>query len=269
MSKIIVLNGGPRKRGNTFRIAEWVAQGARNKGAQVQIIHLADHHVEHCRGCYACGQTGKCVIRDEHESICEQLEGAQGLIICSPVFSGSYSSILKTFIDRLTSLLGFTGRFAHLCSVGITTARYDFTGKTAKEIASTVNTSWSQPGYVTGYIHKSVVDMKKSQIVTLTAENSRKLYQNATQMGEKLVDDIEQGKQGTLPFSIRMLFKYLVLPGIGKLLLNNQDEAQFLCRTMEEQGVINDAVREKHAAKMRRVPQNGVYKTSAKISFGK
>ncbi|MCP4536484.1 MAG: flavodoxin family protein [Chloroflexi bacterium] len=269
MNKIIVLNGGPRKRGNTFRIAEWVAQGARKKGAQVQIIHLVDHRIEHCRGCYACGHTGKCVIQDDHESICEQLEQAQGVIVCSPVFSGSYASILKTFIDRLTSLLGFTGRFAHLCSVGVTTARYDFTGKTAKEISSTINTSWSQPGYVTGYIHKSIIDTSKSQNLELSSENSVKLYSTAIQMGEKLVDDIAEGKRGALPFHVRMLFKYFVLPGIARILLNNQDSAQFLCQTMEEQGVINDAVREKHAAKMRRIPPNSEWKTSEKINFSR
>jgi multimeric flavodoxin WrbA len=266
MSKVIVLNGGPRKQGNTFQIAKWVAEGIERKGGDVEIIHLVDYHIEHCRGCYACARSGECVIRDDHESICERLEQAQGVIVCSPVFSGSYSSILKTFIDRLTSLLGFTGRFSHLCSVAITTARYDFTGKTAQELASIINGSWSQPGYVTGYIHKSVVDRKKSQVVTFTPENSPALYETATQMGEKLVDDINQGKRGTLPFAVRMLFKYLVLPGIGKLLLNDQDNAQFLYQTMEKQGIINDALREKHA-KMRQIRQNIEWKTAEKISF--
>ena len=64
-----------------------------------------------------------------------------------------------------------------------------------------------------------------------------------------------------LPLPVRMLFKYLVLPGIGRLLLNDQDNAQFLYQTMEKQGVINDALREKHA-KMRQIPQNIEWKTA-------
>ncbi len=31
--------------------------------------------------------------------------------------------MIKTFFDRLTNTLGFTGRFDHLCTVGITTAK--------------------------------------------------------------------------------------------------------------------------------------------------
>jgi transcriptional regulator GlxA family with amidase domain len=58
MTDIILLNGGPRKNGNTMRIAEWVAEGARTQGAQVEVIHLVDQHIEHCRGCDACARTG-------------------------------------------------------------------------------------------------------------------------------------------------------------------------------------------------------------------
>ncbi|MBN1583605.1 MAG: hypothetical protein JXA89_23060 [Anaerolineae bacterium] len=34
MTQIILLNGGPRKNGNTMQIAQWVAQGARDAGGR-------------------------------------------------------------------------------------------------------------------------------------------------------------------------------------------------------------------------------------------
>jgi multimeric flavodoxin WrbA len=268
MARIVLLNGGPRKRGNTIQIAAWVAQGARDAGGEVEVIHLADHHIAHCRGCETCGHTGACVIHDDHESICQVLDQAQGLIVCSPVFGGFYSAILKTFLDRLTCTLGFSGRFNHLCTVGVTTAKYDFRLKTAKDIAA-INSSWSGSGHVTGYIHKSVLDTKKSRIVTLTPENSPKLYRSSLRMGARLVDDVREGRRDELPLPVRLLFKYLVLPGIARILVNHRDQAAFLYRTMEQQGMINEAFLRKHARRMARVVADGQHKTLEKVVFRK
>ncbi|MBN1262696.1 MAG: flavodoxin family protein [Anaerolineae bacterium] len=266
MTQIIVLNGGPRKHGNTFRIAQWVAEGAAGAGADIDVIHLGDYHIEHCRGCESCGHLGHCVIQDDHEDICRRLDQAQGLIVCSPVFGGWYSAILKTFYDRLTCTLGFTGRFDHLHIVGITTAKYDFRLKNAKEI-TTLNSSWSSSGRTTGYIHKSVLDTKQSCIVTLTPENSPKLYRSAHRMGEKLVADIAANRPGTLPLPVRLLFKHLVLPGIGHILINHRKQAEFLYQALVDHGIITETLLKKHTRRMARIESDGVHKTTERIKF--
>jgi multimeric flavodoxin WrbA len=266
MAKIVLLNGGPRKNGSTMRIAQWVGEGARNAGAEVEVIHLAGHRIEHCRGCESCGHTGSCVIRDDHEQICQKLDAAQGIIVCSPVYGGFYSSILKTFYDRLTCTLGFSGRFTHLCVVSITTAKYDFRIKTAQDIATLVS-SWSGSGHVTGYIHKSVLDTKKSCVVTLTPDNSPKLYRSAHKMGARLVHDIRLGKRDNLPLPVRLLFKHLVLPGIARILINQRGRAEYLYQTMEAQGIIRPALLRRHARRMARVKRGEEHKTLEKIVF--
>ena len=266
MTDIILLNGGPRKNGNTMRIAEWVAEGARTRDAQVEVIHLVDRHIEHCRGCDACARTGHCIIKDDHAAICEQLDRAQGAIVCSPIFGGSYSAIMKTFFDRLTNTIGFTGRFDHLCTVGVTTAKFDFRLKVAKDLAA-LNSSWSGAGYAAGYIHKSVLDNKKSRILTLSPENSPVLYASAHRMGEKLVRDIAQERRSTLPWPVRLLFKYLVLPGIGHVLINHRDETPFLYQVMQDKGVITEALLAKHTRKMARLKPEPVSKTTEKVVF--
>jgi multimeric flavodoxin WrbA len=266
MPQILLLNGGPRRNGNTMQIARWVAQGAADAGAEVETIHLVDHRIEHCRGCETCGHTGHCVIQDDHASICRRLDHAQGLIVCSPVYGGFYSAILKQFLDRLTCTLGFSGRFNHLCTVGITTAKYDFRVKTAKDIAA-INASWDGSGHVTGYIHKSVLDTKKSRIVTLTRENSPKLYASSLRMGARLVDDIRQEKRDKLPLPVRLLFKQIVLPGIARILVNHRDRAAFLYRTMQERGIINERLLKRHARRMARIAGDGEHKTLEKVIF--
>lgn len=266
MTRVILLNGGPRKHGNTFRVAEWVAEGVAKQGAEVTVVHLVDHAIEHCRGCETCGRTGECVIRDDHESICLQLEQAQGVIVCSPVYGGVYASILKTFFDRLSATLGFTGRFAHLCSVGVTTARFDFRARNAKDIASMLNTSWLKPGYVSGYIHKQVMDTKKSRNLVLSHENSPRLYDNALRMGEKLVGDIHQGKRGSLPLPVRLIFRHFVLPGIARILINERERSAFLYEKMEEQGIITPALLRRHEKRMERAAGRP-WKTGEKVKF--
>jgi multimeric flavodoxin WrbA len=266
MTNIVLINGAPRKRGNTFRLAGWVAEGARQEGAEVSVVHLVDQRIEHCRGCESCARTGECVIDDDHEGICRQLDEAQGVIVCSPVYGGSYSSLFKTFFDRLSCTLGFTGRFSHLCAVGVTTARFDFRKKTAKELAEALLSSWTDPGYVTGYIHKQVMDTRRSRNIILSPENSPKIHAAALRMGGKLVVDARAGKRGALPLPVRLLFRHFVLPGIAKILINEKERMSFLYRTMEEQGFITEALLERHAKRMERAGERP-WKTGEKIKF--
>jgi len=266
MTDIILINGGPRKHGNTMQVAEWVAEGAKTQGARVEIIHLVDWHIERCRGCNACARTGFCAIKDDHTAICEKLDQAQGAIVCSPIFGGSYSAIMKTFFDRLTNTIGFTGRFDHLCTVGITTAKFDFRLKVAQDLAA-LNSSWSGTGYASGYIHKSVLDKTRCLILTLSPENSPVLYASAHRLGEKLVRDIEQGRRSALPWMVRLIFKYLVLPGIGQVLVNHRAEVPFLYQVMQEKNIINDALLAKHARQMAHLKPNLVSKTTEKVVF--
>ncbi|MDD5681468.1 MAG: NAD(P)H-dependent oxidoreductase, partial [Candidatus Omnitrophica bacterium] len=39
--KILVLSGSPKKNGNTAILVEWFAEGARSKGAAVEIVNTA------------------------------------------------------------------------------------------------------------------------------------------------------------------------------------------------------------------------------------
>ena len=168
----------------------------------------------------------------------------------------------------MTNTIGFTGRFDHLCTVGITTAKFDFRIKVARDLAA-LNSSWSGTGYVTGCIHKSVLDRKKSRMLILSPENSPTLYASAHRMGEKLVRDIRAGRRSTLPFPVDLLFKYFVLPGIGRVLINHRDETPFLYQVMQDKGVITEALLAKLARKMARLPPDPVSKTTEKVMFRK
>jgi hypothetical protein len=66
---------------------------------------------------------------------------------------------------------------------------------------------------------------------------------------------------------VRLLFKYLVLPSIGQVLVNHRDETPFLYQIMQKNGIINDALLDKHARQMAHLKPNPVSKTTEKVVF--
>lgn len=269
MSKVLVINGGPRKNGNTFQIVQWAIEGVIQKGAEVEVVHLIDLNIKHCTGCNTCAIIGHCAIKDDHESVCKKLEKAEGLIICSPIYAGTCSSIIKTFEHRLANTLGFTGRFSHLCSVGITTGDFDFRSKNAKSLAGTIISSWEKPGYITGYIHKSKINNKNNLRITITKQNSPKLYLGAVKMGRKLVNDIEKDRKGKLPFIIRIVFNKIVLPGIARIMINQKEDAVYLYNLLEKRGYIDENIINKVKKKNARLKSINQYSTIEKLVFNK
>lgn len=130
-----------------------------------------------------------------------------------------------------------------------------------------LNTSWLIPGYVSGYIHKQVMDTKKSRNIVLSPENSPRLHTAALKMGSKLLADIQQEKRGALPLPIRWLFRHLVLPGIAKILVNEREKVPFLYQKMEEQGIINAHLLRRHTARMQHLAPDRAWKTGEKITL--
>lgn len=97
--KVVAINSSRRKK-NTYGIIESIGQGLQKEDIEVEIIHLFDYQVEDCRGCERCLREGNCIIDDDMENLMDKLINADGLIISSPVYMGTVSGRLKTFLDR-------------------------------------------------------------------------------------------------------------------------------------------------------------------------
>lgn len=63
--------------------------------------------IRSCIGCFGCWikTPGKCVIKDEYNSIGELLAGAEKVTIISRCYYGGYSPFIKTIWDRSISFL--------------------------------------------------------------------------------------------------------------------------------------------------------------------
>ena len=101
MKKVLVISSTPRRGGNSEVLAKEFARGAGDAGHAVEVIDLRDYHLNYCVACYACAESGKCVIGDGMNEIAEKLVEADVIVFATPVYFYSMSGQLKVFIDRL------------------------------------------------------------------------------------------------------------------------------------------------------------------------
>ena len=109
ISKILVVQGSPRKKGNSIALAEQIAKGAESVGAVAERIYLHDKNISPCQACYACQRpdSSGCAIDDEMQPIYKKLIDADCWIIASPVFWFTMSAQTKLFMDRCFALQAY------------------------------------------------------------------------------------------------------------------------------------------------------------------
>lgn len=81
-------------------------EGARDSGAETELIHLFDYEFTGCRSCFACkiknsDTNGICAIKDTIRPLLEKAHDADVLVFGSPVYYGYPTGQLRSFIERL------------------------------------------------------------------------------------------------------------------------------------------------------------------------
>lgn len=104
--KALFINGGPRKNWTTMKMLEQVMKGAKEAGAEVELIHLFDYEFTGCRSCFACKlknskTNGVCAINDSIRPVLEKAYDADVIVIGSPVYLSNPTGAIKSFMERL------------------------------------------------------------------------------------------------------------------------------------------------------------------------
>lgn len=104
--KVLAVNGSPRKKWNTAMLLENALEGAASQGAETELVHLYDLTYTGCTSCFACklkgGKSyGKCAVQDGLTPVLERLSEAGALILGSPIYFGTVSGEMKSFMERL------------------------------------------------------------------------------------------------------------------------------------------------------------------------
>lgn len=102
--KVLLLNGSPHKNGCTYTALAAVAEQLEKNGLETEIVHIAAKPVRGCSGCGTCRKNGskRCVFVDGGvNEVIDKLEGADALIVGSPVYYASPNGTVLSFLDRM------------------------------------------------------------------------------------------------------------------------------------------------------------------------
>lgn len=107
MSKnIVVLNGSPRKKGNTSTLVTEFIRGANESGNDVTEFLLEEMSISGCKGCFG-GHSSKecpCVQQDNMNKIYPAIKKCEVVVLASPLYYWNMSGQIRTAIDRLFAL---------------------------------------------------------------------------------------------------------------------------------------------------------------------
>jgi multimeric flavodoxin WrbA len=101
-TKVLILLGSPRKKGNSAYLAGMAAKGAIEAGAEVETVYLNGLKISPCQACNVCrkeGHTG-CAQNDDMQALYPKVAAADALVIASPVYWFAMSAQTKLFMDR-------------------------------------------------------------------------------------------------------------------------------------------------------------------------
>lgn len=104
--KVIAFNGSPRKKWNTATLLKKALEGTASEGAKTELVHLYDLDYKGCISCFACKEKGgksygRCVVRDVLKPIFRRVEEADAIIFGSPIYLGSITGEMQSFMERL------------------------------------------------------------------------------------------------------------------------------------------------------------------------
>ncbi|MBO6281300.1 MAG: flavodoxin family protein [Alphaproteobacteria bacterium] len=105
MTKVIIINGSPRKNFNTAKLLKEAARGAQDAGAEVEYVNLYDINYKGCISCLICKrkgieQKGLCFYKDDLRPLLEKCLNADAVIIGSPVYHSYPTGMMRSFLER-------------------------------------------------------------------------------------------------------------------------------------------------------------------------
>ena len=103
---IVILNGSPRKTGNTSALVKAFTEGAESAGHTVTEFFLDSMDIHGCKGCFG-GHSSRecpCVQKNNMSKIYPAVKDCDVVVLASPLYYWNMSGQLRTAVDRLFAL---------------------------------------------------------------------------------------------------------------------------------------------------------------------
>ena len=120
---VLVISTSLRPKSNSDALAHEIARGAADAGHKAEVVSLRGKKIEFCKGCFACQQTQKCVIKDDAPDIVAKMHDADVIVFATPIYYYEMCGQLKTLLDRANPLYPSDYKFSSIYM--LTTAAED------------------------------------------------------------------------------------------------------------------------------------------------
>ncbi len=133
--KVLLINGSPRAKGNTFTALNEMIKTFNAEGVDTELIQIGHKVIRGCICCANCFRLGRCVFDDVVNEVAPKFIAADGFVVGAPVYYGSPNGTVIAFLDRLfystfsQSKLGKVGAGVVVCRRGGATAAFDVLNK--------------------------------------------------------------------------------------------------------------------------------------------
>ena len=112
--KVLLVNGSPRKEGNTALALKEMEKVFATEGIETVTVQVGSQNVRGCIACGKCRELGKCVFDDVVNEYAKVFEECDGIVVGSPVYYASANATLIAFLDRMF----YSTRFDKTMKVG-------------------------------------------------------------------------------------------------------------------------------------------------------
>jgi multimeric flavodoxin WrbA len=183
--KILIIKGSPRKNGNSSTLADQLALGAQEKGAEVESFRIDEMNIHPCDACDFCqGTNGICVIQDDMQILYPNIQQADTIVIASPIYWFTINAQIKLCIDRWYAFQPIRKEVWPSKKIGIILTYGDSDPYNSGAV-NAIHTFQSMFRYlsaeIVGIVYGSASDIGE-------AEKQPKLMEKAYQLGEKLAE---------------------------------------------------------------------------------
>lgn len=107
MQNFLLLNGSPRKNGNTAVLVKSVEEALTKHKQKFSRYDLYDLNIKGCSHCNACKKIADkpaCIIKDDAIEILDAMTKADVIFMFSPVYCWSFTGCLSSLHDRMYCL---------------------------------------------------------------------------------------------------------------------------------------------------------------------
>ena len=108
MKKIMIIDGGPRKKFNLAELFESFKEGVRSVTDAIEVKHIYLYDLDYkgcvsCMGCKLAGNKnyGRCLRKDDLSPLLEELKTVHGIVFGSPMYYMDVTGEMQSALERI------------------------------------------------------------------------------------------------------------------------------------------------------------------------